>query len=218
MRISVSQKTVDFIINQEVVSPTYYEKKLQSPTWPGGESGVTIGIGYDLGYTTLQGVTKDWGQLVSPEALNILLKCVGLKGTTASAFMKMHPEVKTVKIPFSTARTIFINRSLVKYAKATYAIYPGLEELKPDAAGALMSMVFNRGSSLKGESRVEMLDIVKQVQERDYVDIAAAIERSKRLWVGKGLDGLIKRREFEANLVRGAGRDYKPEEIINIEV
>jgi GH24 family phage-related lysozyme (muramidase) len=45
------------------------------------------------------------------------------------------------------------------------------------------------------ESRVEM----KNTQGK-ITDIPAQIRSMKRLWVGKGLDGLIKRREGEAAL------------------
>jgi GH24 family phage-related lysozyme (muramidase) len=39
------------------------------------------------------------------------------------------------------------------------------------------------------------------VPKKDYKGIAAEIRNMKRLWQGKGLDGLIERRESEARLV-----------------
>jgi GH24 family phage-related lysozyme (muramidase) len=62
--------------------------------------------------------------------------------------------------------------------------------------------VFNRGSSLNGESRKEMKAIVELVAKKNYHGIAEEIEKSKRLWEGKGLDGLVIRREAEADLIR----------------
>jgi GH24 family phage-related lysozyme (muramidase) len=47
-----------------------------------------------------------------------------------------------------------------------------------------------------------MKAIVELVAKKDYEGIAEEIERSKRLWEGKGLDGLVKRRESEADMVR----------------
>jgi GH24 family phage-related lysozyme (muramidase) len=39
------------------------------------------------------------------------------------------------------------------------------------------------------------------IAKQDYEGIAEQIEKSKRLWEGKGLDGLVKRRESEADLI-----------------
>ncbi|MER3498445.1 MAG: hypothetical protein C4308_07320 [Chitinophagaceae bacterium] len=46
----ISQKSIDQLIAFVISSKELYEKKYQQPTWPGGASGVTIGIGYDCGY------------------------------------------------------------------------------------------------------------------------------------------------------------------------
>ena len=84
----------------------------------------------------------------------------------------------------------------------TKAIYPTMEALNKDTQGALVSMIYNRGASLSGDSRIEMKAIVDMVKNKDYEGIAEEIEKSKRLWESKGLDGLVKRREAEADLVR----------------
>jgi GH24 family phage-related lysozyme (muramidase) len=47
-----------------------------------------------------------------------------------------------------------------------------------------------------------MKAIVEMVKNKDYDGIAEEIEKSKRHWEGKGLDGLVVRREAEADLVR----------------
>jgi len=84
----------------------------------------------------------------------------------------------------------------------TKAIYPELDTLNADTQGALVSMVYNRGNKLEGDSRVEMKAIVDMVKRKDYNGIAEEIEKSKRHWEGKGLDGLVVRREAEADLIR----------------
>jgi GH24 family phage-related lysozyme (muramidase) len=84
----------------------------------------------------------------------------------------------------------------------TKKIYPELELLNEDTQGALVSMVYNRGNKLEGDSRIEMKRIVEMVKNKDYDGIAEEIEKSKRHWENKGLDGLVVRREAEADLVR----------------
>ncbi len=51
---------------------------------------------------------------------------------------------------------------------------------------------------LFGDPVTEHLDLVAKA---DYEGIADQIERSKRLWENVGLDGLVKRREEEADLI-----------------
>jgi len=84
----------------------------------------------------------------------------------------------------------------------TKAIYPQLDTLNADTQGALVSMVYNRGNKLEGDSRVEMKAIVDLVAKKDYEGIAEEIEKSKRHWEHKNLDGLVVRREAEADLIR----------------
>ena len=47
----ISDKAFKLIIKYEVGGgEAYYNKYLKKPSWPGAFSGVTIGVGYDLGY------------------------------------------------------------------------------------------------------------------------------------------------------------------------
>jgi len=84
----------------------------------------------------------------------------------------------------------------------TKKIYPELELLNEDTQGALVSMVYNRGNKLEGDSRIEMKRIVEMVKNKNYDGIAEEIEKSKRHWENRGLDGLVVRREAEADLIR----------------
>jgi GH24 family phage-related lysozyme (muramidase) len=94
--------------------------------------------------------------------------------------------------------------------------YPGVEELPADAQAALLSLVFNRGTRKSGSTRREMKALEALVANADLDGIAAEILKMKRLWEGKGLDGLLRRREHEAALVKDSKRDYDPEELVQI--
>ena len=196
----ISPKSVDLIINFEVGGRAYYEKALQKPTWAGGDSGCTIGFGYDLGYVSEKQFFQDWGNKLTPNFLEPLRKVISLKGVQAKQMLR--GELMQVKISYNTAYEVFVKCSVPKYFKLTKIIYPELESLNEDTQGALVSMVYNRGNKLEGDSRVEMKAIVDLVAKQDYEGIAEEIEKSKRLWESKGLDGLVKRREAEADLVR----------------
>lgn len=186
------------VINFETGGKAYYEKALQKPTWPGGASGVTVGIGADLGYMTPKEWTDYFSTYFSPEANIAFQSVIGLKGSAAKSAVS---KVKRWSLGWEEAKKIFVRWTLPKFWKLANAIWPGLDQLKESAQVALVSIVFNRGSSLKGDSRKEMRAIVNHVKTKNYEAIAQEIQNMKRLWVGKGLDGLLKRRDAEAKMV-----------------
>jgi GH24 family phage-related lysozyme (muramidase) len=196
----ISSKAIDLIIQFEVGGRAYYEKALQKPTWAGGQSGVTIGLGYDLGYNTENQFFQDWGNKLTPNFLDPLRKVVGLKGEQAKLMLR--GEILQVRVPYNAAYEVFVKCSIPRYYALTKAIYPQLDTLNEDTQGALVSMIYNRGNKLEGDSRVEMKAIVEMVKNKDYEGIAEEIEKSKRHWEHKNLDGLVVRREAEADLIR----------------
>jgi GH24 family phage-related lysozyme (muramidase) len=175
----------------------------QASDWPGGDSGITIGIGYDLGYVTADEFAKDWSDILVPADLQALNVAVGLK---AEAAKEKAPLFKTIRIKMSDAERVFLDRSVPTYAKQTANAFPGLEKLPDDAQGALISLVYNRGPRLtdrdpKVEDRREMRAIRDAVAKGDLQTIADQLRAMKRLWEGKHQDGLLKRRDAEADLV-----------------
>jgi|694.fasta_scaffold02942_12 hypothetical protein len=195
----ISKKASDFIILHEVGSKSYYERFLQKPTYPKGESGLTVGFGYDLGYQTEKQFLKDWSGVINLNFVNALRRFIGVKGEKVVPMMK--GEVMNVRIPYLAAYEVFIKCQLPRYYKLTKDIYPELETLNEDTQGALVSMVFNRGNKLEGDSRKEMKAIVNLVAKQDYEGIAEQVEASKRLWENKKMEGLVTRREAEADLI-----------------
>ena len=195
---SLSKKSLDLILKYEVSSKNYYNKRLRRPTWPAAASGVTIGIGYDLGYNSVSDVKKDWGKHLSKSDLDRLCRVVGRKGSAAKAVVD---SVKDISIPWEDAVAVFENVTVPKFIGYTLKAFPQSEELHPDAFGALVSIVFNRGASMRGSTRSEMVNIRDLVPDKDYKGIAKEIRSMKRLWANRGLEGLLKRREAEAKLV-----------------
>lgn len=63
--IKVSRASINKIIEFEVTSREVYTRKYERPIWPEGFSGITIGIGYDLGYVTVKQFMEDWGGVLS---------------------------------------------------------------------------------------------------------------------------------------------------------
>jgi hypothetical protein len=186
------------VINFESGGRLYYNRRLSKPTWPGGASGVTIGIGADLGYMTNQEYVKYFSKFFNQNDNSRLASVIGLKGQVAKN--SLH-KVSGVELNWENAISAFIDWTLPKFWRLTNGIWPGIQHLCIPAQVALVSIVFNRGTSLVGPSRVEMKNIQKLVLTKNYKGIAAEIRSMKRLWVGKNLDGLLKRRDSEAIMV-----------------
>jgi len=178
----------------------YYKKHLAKPTYPGGASGVTIGIGYDLGYKTHAQFKKDWGHLPEDQ-FKALDRCIGLKRDEAKAACKN----LNFKISWNDAEHVFRHITIPRYIATVKRAFPNWEKLDPITFGVLVSLVFNRGARMSGETRKEMREIKAAIQSKSgrelQLYIAKKIREMKRLWVGKHLDGLLARRDAEADLI-----------------
>jgi len=201
----LSDNTMKLILEHEVGGgESYYSKALKRPTYPGGASGVTIGIGYDLGYNTAEQFDIDWKSRLSADAYSRLAQHLGKKSDVARSAVSL---VKDIEISWDSAYAVFKTNTIPRFVKETLRAFPGADGLAPDAFGALVSIVFNRGGSLSGSTRSEMLNISKAIKGEisvgnlyDY--IADQVIAMKRLWIGKGLDGLLRRRNEEAAMIR----------------
>lgn len=210
----VSKKGVQALMRFEIGSKAHYTKRLAKPIWPGGGSGVTIGIGYDLGYMSKTRVREDWAGLLPDAHIEKLAAEAGKKKVAAKNAVARLRRSSSLKIPLKAAEQVFYERTLPRYAQRVQRIYPGVEDLPADAQAMLLSLVYNRGAALSGARRREMKAIQRLVKKKDLKGIAEQFVAMKRLWEGKGLDGLLKRRDQEARMISKARRRYTKKEKI----
>jgi GH24 family phage-related lysozyme (muramidase) len=185
------------VINWESGGRVYYEKHLNRFTYPGGASGPTIMIGIDCAYYTETELRKIFNFLPRSD-INLIVGCIGKTREAAKNYL---PKLKHIRISWEKAEETFYNLTLPKFYKLTNNLWKGTNSLCPNAQVALTSLVFNRGTSLRGSSRVEMAEISKLVPQKNYKNIANEIVKMKRLWEGKNLNGLLRRRDEEAKLI-----------------
>lgn len=211
--LTCSRSSLDELVAFEVTSAAAYEKKYRKPVWPGGESGVTIGIGYDLGQVSKKSIEADWGPVLDAPVLQSLMVAQGVKGEVAK---QLAQSLSSVSIPFDVACRVFYTRTLPEYAAKVRACYPGGEKLPADAQGMLLSLVYNRGTSFKGPTRTEMAAIAPLVRGgvSKLGEIAAQFESMVRLW--PTVRGLRDRREREAELIRKSNRTYSEDELVRV--
>ena len=60
IRGMISPQARHLVVTQEIGSRAAYDRKYKHPEWPGASSGVTIGIGYDIGQSGLEDFTHSW--------------------------------------------------------------------------------------------------------------------------------------------------------------
>lgn len=202
----LSKTSFDLIIYYEVGGEAAYNKSYSKPTWPGGASGVTIGIGYDIGYNTAASLKADWSGIISDGDIDRLSRCAGVKGSAARNAVL---DVNDITIPWEAAKAVFVKKTLPRFKSECIRAFPGSDKLHPDAFGSLVSLVFNRGPSTSGKNREEMgrirAALLGQTKVTDIYDyIADQLIAMKRIWANTNLTGLLKRREKEAELVRSA--------------
>jgi hypothetical protein len=201
----LSKKSLDLILEFEVGGgENYYNKFLKNPTWPEGQSGVTIGVGYDLGYVNKAEFSEDWKDLPK-EIFDRLYKVVGIKGYNAKNLIR---GLKDISIPWDLALKVFNNKTVTKFWNLTKETFPNFDNLPEDAKGGLVSLVFNRGNALEGDRRREMklirdgMRLVSTFDQKALTFIANQIRNMKRIWIGGSIEkGMSRRRDAEAKLI-----------------
>lgn len=196
-----SQKAFDLIVAEEVGSKADYIAKYQGFDWPGGASGPTIGIGYDLGQTTHADIVADWKDIVDTATLEKLLLGQGRQGSIAHAFCQAHRH--DVEITWEQALKEFQDYEMPKWEKRTAAALPNTELLSGDSFGALVSLAYNRGAggfALHDDRHREMHAILAHMEEKAFAKIPGEFLAMRRLWPHGG--DLWRRRGHEADLFK----------------
>ena len=206
--MKLSQNAIDLILQFEVGgTKKYYDKFLARPSWPGGASGVTIGIGYDLGYD--KNFEADWDGKLTGDQLARLKRCKGMTGQRAKAALS---GVRDIVISYEDAMSVFNDSTLPVYIHQTLDAFPNSENLPDDAFGALVSLVFNRGPLIDDTDRRKEMKAIRNillaggdeiVDGEDIGEIAAQVKSMARLWADdRDSDGdLHDRRLAEAELI-----------------
>lgn len=187
-RIELTPEATALILEQEGFA--------KRPEWPKGYSGITWGYGYDGGYYSRENILSDWRNLYARERL---AETSGITGQKARAIL---PRYVDIVIDWSIAKQVFEAITIPRYWQLTKRTFPGFEELCPNAQGSLVSLVYNRGSSLEGDRRKEMREIYRLVPKKDYAGIAQQLKQMTRVWMGTDIyNGMKARRYAEAALV-----------------
>lgn len=198
--MNISQSAIDLIVREEVSSKAYYERHYTHPEWPGGASGVTVGIGFDLGYASVAKINADWIGKVDNDTLAAMVECAGVKGEAAKALSaRMH---NRITVSWDAAMAVFMGRDVPNWIAATVRSLPNCDLLSATCLGVIVSLNYNRGTggyTASGDRYTEMHGIKQAMVAKRFDAIPALLDSMARLWPGSGVSG---RRHREADLFR----------------
>lgn len=192
----ISKKSAEFILS--------WESYVSKPYVPAGDqsSGVTVGYGYDLGQQTVSAARAILTNYYTTPQVERLISSVGKKGDQARGVVNSLSDISITK-----EKALDMAMVLKKqYCQTVVNTYPQAINLPPDSAGAILSLIYNRGPSLalpaSGDPidrRLEMREIRDDFTQGNLTNIPARLRGMKRLWPNQ--QGLVKRREGEAKLI-----------------
>lgn len=173
-----------------------------NPEWPGGFSGITIGIGDDLGYRTETSFRADWGKFLATGDVERLAVCCGVVGETARDKL---PNVKSIVIGWNEAVEVFDNSIMPATMDSVLKSFPGSDDLPSLCFGAMVALVYNRGPGILGPSRIEMKTIRSLIPNKQYwnkipILFGSMIQTMKSSWGSPTDSNVSGRRLFEAAL------------------
>lgn len=194
--LPISLEAIEEIIFEEDSSEWYYLKCYQHPEWPGGRSGITIALGYDLGYASPAKIHSDFDGLLDPKMVELMCSLSGHVGTRA------HLDLARVRgaivVPWSVALKVFLKHDMPAWIATVRNVLPNTQKLGPTCLGILVSLAYNRGASFSmvGDRYREMRAIKADMANSHFADIPNQLRSMARLWTG----GVHARRLREAAL------------------
>lgn len=160
--------------------------------WPGGQSGVTLDPGVDLGYIDRQLFLLMYGELMSQAQIADAVRVSGYHGEEAKHFLSTANNLKQFKISREEAEKIFPFVA-DKYWIDTLARWPKLSEAPSCVQTALLSLTYNRGPANRGLNILNDL-----ISGANWKGLGTAISKMQQ---DHQLDGIRKRRRLEGALI-----------------
>jgi len=110
--LRISPESRELIIRYETGGMAEYNATLQHPEVPPGASGITIGIGYDLGYNTANQIAADWSGVLPAPQVARLQSVAGKTGAAARAALV---RVKDIRVPWEAALKVYETRTVPRF-------------------------------------------------------------------------------------------------------
>jgi len=172
------------------------------PYWPGGESGVTLDPGVDLGYADESLVVRCYDGYFAPESMKALLRCKGLTGTKARRRVEDSSQLKHIELSEHVAQAVF-PKVAHPYWVAAKRRWPELVKpyVQPAVHTIVLSLCYNRGPGNRA-----LRVIGEPLRAGDWAHLADVVADMQD---DHQLVGIRQRRDKEAEYVRRHARRQK---------
>jgi hypothetical protein len=170
------------------------------PYWPGGESGVTLDPGVDLGHADETLVVRCYHDVLVEREMQACLRAMGNTGHSARRRLQKNRRLQGIRITADEASLIFPKVAL-PYWRAAVGRWPELREAPPPVQTVVLSLSYNRGPANR-----DLAPIGEPIRATDYEALADVVEEMQD---NHRLVGIQQRRDREAAYVRRAARQHK---------
>jgi len=176
------------------------------PYWPGGQSGVTLDPGVDLGYADESLVVSCYDDVFPPEAMKALLRCKGVTGKKARRRVEESTRLQQMLLSESQAEDIFPKVARPYWIAAKRRWPELMKSFVPGAVHTVvLSLCYNRGPGNPG-----LRVIGEPLRACDWAALADVVADMQD---DHELVGIQQRRDKEASYVRRRARRQKFERL-----
>jgi len=116
------------------------------PYWPGGNSGVTLDPGLDLGHVSKELVSKFYDPILSASQMKEVESVLGIKGVDARDAMNMSAKLQTIRISSKQSANLMFHTAK-PYWDGISRRFPALKRKStlPSVQTSVLSLAYNRG-------------------------------------------------------------------------
>lgn len=165
-----------------------------TPYWPGGESGVTLDPGVDLGHADPALIARLYRPLMSAPAYAAVQRLCGVKGEEAARALRSGAPLRAVRLTREQAESIlpFAARDYWDGVRRRFQV--DRASTLPSVQTVLLSLAYNRGAGNEA-----LAALAAPLEEERWEDVAALVGAMQQ---GHASPGIPRRRRAEANLIR----------------
>lgn len=174
------------------------------PYWPGGQSGVTLDPGVDLGYAGETLVVACYDDLFPPEGMSALMGCLAITGPKARQRVEESTRLQQLLLSPSQAESVFPKVARPYWVAAKRRWPEIMKSFVPGAVHTVvLSLCYNRGPSNDA-----LAPIGEPLRAGDWAALADVVGDMQN---DHALAGIRRRRDRESDYVRRRARRQKME-------
>ncbi|GAA2857979.1 hypothetical protein GGQ99_002353 [Aminobacter niigataensis] len=193
----ISVDAFDLIVQAEVGGHARYVAKHSMPWWPGGRAGITVGIGYDVGYSRSAHLTSDWRPRIEEMWIHRLEGKIGVTGHRAEAALVDLNKRIFMEISWQDAIWVHRFRVLPRLVGMVERSLGNSWRLGSDCLGSLVSLAWHRGVTFADphDRHADMRSIGRQMSNGNFEAIPDEIAAMAKTWADDHPQAALRKEE-----------------------